>query len=1493
MTEIKHSQHVLLNFIATSRIASEGIIDVSYERLEFGPRELSKETLHDYEDCSFLAKINSKASYIDLKKVKDLKNVEIRELVQENFLDAFQTLFLVVQNFDMQLSSFLQFTVVSIITSVTSEIILKERIFTSEEAQNKFSKFLEKLADRLLVIINEPDKKTKHDLARKCAAWVEYRMSFADRFFSETLIGCNAASLLLAACVLLLADCDFPIFLGPTHYFLVFSIKDPDRDIDEQFESFYLKKFKIDRKFQPEDLPRKLKTLDREETFHYYENIILDNMHILSETSTLNYEASLPQHPLLRSQVKGIRKNASHYVSLLDSIKLIYSEAEKLRKEKATAIDITIATKQIIASILLVDDISVCFRTVDLDYTKIKKELIPKKFEDFITTFVHRIINHREYDIFETLAKIDYEITAHYHFFEDGNARVAQALIAFVCMYFEMAAPEIVEGDQKQRYLIRLPLANAKKSREEEKDSKEKEDEDSREEGQIQFWYKFYTTLFDLSDIERTNKDGYEVQGNSFIYERLIEMENEVKRSLHLTQSEKGTHYYSNVTPDVVHNLEPDNKRLFIDHVNIISKNITDLSKLPSFYLDLLVQTAAEKGHIQLSEQKAKFENGWSVLWENLIEDDATIYQEGMRSADEITLLKKATGYDEKQLVVFMPQRMVLHKFIVYLITHYQITSQQLLELREPFLQLPLIQNFIKRMNSKFGRIRHDYEIYLDQCYFDDPLELMREVTLHKFIEKTRLAIRERVSTTKCKISPSQARKIMRMLAVDELLRDYFEPKANRVVQECFDTIRDKKPDVKEIWTVLSKVPELPYRKNHFQRIAWAVVGGPASGKSTLKKDIKKSDSVCQINPDDYKPLLYTQSISSKDSKFASLVHEESSYIADQIMKTLKSMAERPDVLLDVVKSSEDKMDVLAEGGAKLHLIIATCEPADAIQRAFNRAVNSTDSADLGRFVPTREILAGHKKESVILPSVIKKYLINLRLFDTGIDKETRKPLLVAEIDTRRKELKVFHLGPFLMFIRKALINEHAVRSDQVYLYPFDGKAIFKELMRYINAGITLTFIKSDVTYVTIDPVTGLSCYRYEELRNEFIDGGFPSMLAQDLLLFFAFPNYCNGYLVEAPGKPLKLLDIELADVVVVRNQASHNKLWVMDSSDKFEKLSRTYPVVKILEPTPLHVSLHEVVQMIHDGGSKLGTLLKKEAKQATAGLLKKVTGLKDVAFQVSPKLLKSLPTALMKSGGNPAQKSSIVAEPEHNEVETHAKKYTKEERDHSIDAALSALQTCNYDIIKTILVGLSESGDPDDVNKVLHASLLSYHIFPLAKQLKNDSSSEWLFRTRIPETIRKITGSSLTKFRIINDKFRLSLKLATATDPNGDHQASGGPSDDHPELWQFIPIDDGESFHIFNIRLKGYLKLGWSVDQNFDRILYGSSEIEENNKERFEWYLIPQEGGTLFRIKNKMFESYLLLSTDLTKDEERKAYGTDGMDIDIRDRYNWLFTTD
>lgn len=622
----KYSQSALLNFIVTCRTASEGILDVSDDHLEYGPKELSHESLNAFGN-TFLLKTNFKASFINLDTIRSVKESNLRDAIQSNFQGAYERLYSVVKEANESWVDVLEKKVASIILSVSSEIILQDKLFFSEELKTRFhDKFLKELAEKLETLM-KLDVMKRDSFAKDCAAWIEYRMICADKFLSETWINCNAASLLLSSWVLELFDCDLPIYLNVSDYFFNLPLNNPQIEIDEQFKNKYLKRFNVHEHFQPFHFPRKLKTdiwkLEslEESPWSYYRSVILDNMHILSKGTSVGSE---------------VRKDAAHYSVLIEVVNLIPSAVAELGTIGQTEVPSQKIREIIEKLIAPIHDVEAKDLPKKLQFSGGQ---IPPSYFEFYNFLADRILNYKTYDIIETLAVIDFKVSLQHKFFQDGNSRTAQAIVLFVCAYFNMAAPEIVEGDDKKLFL------NSQST-------------DFDDDGVLRFWYKYYTTLFELP--EEKAGEGYQVRGNTIRYEN------------HKWILDQSNIHYTFENHSKIFPLEADYKKVFADHVERIVSHRTDLTKLPRFYVVLLIGSLVEKGYFELARKERYFDNGWNVRWEDVIEKDATIYKEGIRPPHEINLLKKATGYDLKQLVVFKPKRIVLHKFIVYLVTHHK-----------------------------------------------------------------------------------------------------------------------------------------------------------------------------------------------------------------------------------------------------------------------------------------------------------------------------------------------------------------------------------------------------------------------------------------------------------------------------------------------------------------------------------------------------------------------------------------------------------------------------------------------------------------------------------------------------------------------------------------------------------------------------------------------------------------------------------------------------
>lgn len=186
--------------------------------------------------------------------------------------------------------------------------------------------------------------------------------------------------------------------------------------------------------------------------------------------------------------------------------------------------------------------------------------------------------------------------------------------------------------------------------------------------------------------------------------------------------------------------------------------------------------------------------------------------------------------------------------------------------------------------------------------------------------------------------------------------------------------------------------------------------GGPASGKTKAAQAAEHDfpDAVT-INPDDIKMMLPEYKQLGPDQA-ASFTHEESSYLAKQVMAA--AIAQRSHVVLDAVgdnsvKSVEGKLAGAKAAGYSTHARYVTVPTEEAQRRAVARGQRS------GRVVPPMVIAHAHSSVSTVFPQVIGK-------FDTASlhdNTTTWKPVLTA---SRGKAPTIHDPAAYRAFLQKA-----------------------------------------------------------------------------------------------------------------------------------------------------------------------------------------------------------------------------------------------------------------------------------------------------------------------------------------------------------------------------------------------------------------------------------------------------------------------------------------
>jgi hypothetical protein len=240
----------------------------------------------------------------------------------------------------------------------------------------------------------------------------------------------------------------------------------------------------------------------------------------------------------------------------------------------------------------------------------------------------------------------------------------------------------------------------------------------------------------------------------------------------------------------------------------------------------------------------------------------------------------------------------------------------------------------------------------------------------------------------------------------------------------------------------------------------YVTIGGPASGKSSIGKTMFVDDviDICKINPDDYKTLLFE--LDHKGSayippNFAALTHDESSYVSDLILHRLSDMMKvnaAPDIWLDVVKPSKNKLDRLSYGGARIIARMASCDADIAVTRAHMRG-NNKDGPDYNRFVPTVEILRGHLEATRLIIDTIINYPIELKIYSTAPQQNC-----VALVRPHNKVLTIHDPAAFCQIIKKEFLNINATNAVELYDNQKLSKNIAGALYKYFSKNISLIF---------------------------------------------------------------------------------------------------------------------------------------------------------------------------------------------------------------------------------------------------------------------------------------------------------------------------------------------------------------------------------------------------------------------------------------------------
>ena len=221
--------------------------------------------------------------------------------------------------------------------------------------------------------------------------------------------------------------------------------------------------------------------------------------------------------------------------------------------------------------------------------------------------------------------------------------------------------------------------------------------------------------------------------------------------------------------------------------------------------------------------------------------------------------------------------------------------------------------------------------------------------------------------------------------------------------------------------------------------IATILGGGTASGKTTASRMIIGDDpNVLRIDPDELKLAVPEYAdLKRDDPGHAALrVHEESSYMTK--MMVAEAARRGLDITYDSTTSGNGgpaMAKFLSEKGYDVRVLFVDVPIQMAVQRAENRALNSSDPINRGRHVPIDVIQQSHAgaaakfQELKDMPGITSK-----RFYDTT----EREPRLIYERQGNGEE-KIYDVGRWHQYQNKAkglaevsAAHRHGFRPVQV-----------------------------------------------------------------------------------------------------------------------------------------------------------------------------------------------------------------------------------------------------------------------------------------------------------------------------------------------------------------------------------------------------------------------------------------------------------------------------
>lgn len=431
--------------------------------------------------------------------------------------------------------------------------------------------------------------------------------------------------------------------------------------------------------------------------------------------------------------------------------------------------------------------------------------------------------------------------------------------------------------------------------------------------------------------------------------------------------------------------------------------------------------------------------------------DSRNHVSEGLSSSDvkkEYERNSKAVG---EYILSLSPERLALHETIIAISTQLKVASED--DFVDTFNKiyeeavLPLIQSKNSVFETKNKLIKKNVETYGIEYFGNSQEKALSKYKsdFEKYTDqynKNLAKNKNEIQTLAQKFSVERPTRDERQ-KMQELqeITSFMEQNKERIIIDIVinsQILQSNRKLVKDFVSGDKGLFNSEYIKqfNHLtlhskeSRKSFLIVGGAASGKGGVTNSVKNAQEdpqdLLEINPDLYKKLLLPFSeVKGHEELHAALTHMESAIVFDNIAETWQKMAENdqaPNILMDVQRAGNWQLGVLGTGDTNIYASSPVLPLTIALDRAYSRGLKT------GRFVPTEEIIRGHKEQLKLNLNAMKKG-VSYQFYNTNISFGEIPPL-IAEYNPAKSEMNIYDMHSMYDYFQKDELNVNARNLD-------------------------------------------------------------------------------------------------------------------------------------------------------------------------------------------------------------------------------------------------------------------------------------------------------------------------------------------------------------------------------------------------------------------------------------------------------------------------------